>query len=131
MTAIGEMKAHNGAELGFISYQNQDGSVTIIRGTFDSEKQAASQLNDDIKNAKEVIEHSFRRDKSGKKVSERVVAVLIQKNPAANLQAVLWTEGPKYFEVVGDSLPVVLEWEKKLLQPISESRQQNVGQQQN
>jgi len=120
MTGIGEMKAHCGAKLGFISYQNQDGSVTIIRGAFDSDKQAASQLNSDIQNAKEIIEHSFRTDKSGKTVGERVVAVLIQKDPAANLQAVLWTEGPKYSEVVGDSLPVVFEWEKKLLQPRDE-----------
>lgn len=131
MTGIGEMKAHNGAELGFVSYQNQDGGVTIIRGTFDSDKQAASQLNDDIKNAKKVIEHSVRMDKSGKTVGERVVAVLIQKNPAGDLPAVLWTEGPKYSEVVGDSLPVALEWEKKLLQPTSRSKQQDVGQQQN
>lgn len=122
MTGIGQMKAHNAAELGFVSYQNQDGSVTIIRGTFDSDKQAASELNDDVKNAKEVIEHSFRTDKSGKMVGERVVAVLIQKDPAANLQAVLWTEGPNYYEVVGDSLPVALEWEKKLLQPTSKSK---------
>jgi hypothetical protein len=128
LTGMGEMKTHDGSELDFVAYQNQDGaSVTIIRGNFDSDKQSASELHDVIKNAKKVIEQSFRKDESGKIVGERVVAVLIQTDPAADLQAVLWTEGPKYYEIVSDSLSLALECEKKLSQPAQKTKEHTVS----
>src|SRR5262245_44157358 len=93
LTGIGEMSAHDSTDLGFVSYTNQAGvSVTIIRGTFDSDKQSVSELHDTIKSAKKIIEQSLRKDEAGNTVGERVVAVLVQTEPQADLQGVIWTE---------------------------------------
>lgn len=125
---MGEITAHDGTELDFVAYTNRDGiGVTIIRGDFYSEKQSAAELRDDIKSAKKIIEQSFRKDETGKTIGERVVAVLVQTDPAEDLQVVIWTDGSKYYEIVSDSLSVALECEKKLLQPTPKTKEHTVS----
>src|SRR5262245_20875686 len=80
MTGIGELKAHDGTDLDSFSYTNQDGiGATIIRGSFDSDKQSVTEIKEEIKNAKEILEHTFRKDESGKTVGERFVVVFQEK----------------------------------------------------
>lgn len=119
LTGIGEMKAHDSTDLGFVTYTNQAGvAVTIIRGTLDSDKHAVSELNYEIKNAKKVMEHSLRKDESGKIVGERIVVVFQETSPQADLYAVVWTDGRNFCEVLSPLLSLVLEREKELSQAL-------------
>jgi len=118
LTGMGEMDAHDGTELGFVTYTNRGGiGVTTISGTFDSDEQAVAEVNHRIKDAKKGIEHSFLQDESGKTVGERVVVVFLGKSPEPDVHAVLWTNGRDFYEVASRSLSLALEREKKLTKP--------------
>ena len=114
VAGMGELQAPDGTPLSFTAYKSADGvSVTVIHGTFTSEVRAVQELDRAVKKAEKIVNEGPSRDSLGNAVGRRAI-MLVRNEPSSALEtAILWTNGPSFYEVLSPSEPVAIYWETR------------------
>jgi hypothetical protein len=97
---VGEDKAH----LAITNYLASDGvGLTVVHGEFPSTAAAQEYIEKVLAKAVKVLQRGEKKDKAGKVVGKRAVAIVSTGNPDKPFLAILLTYGPDFYEIESPS----------------------------
>ena len=110
---MGEL-TEDGVDLSFTVFEASDGvRLTAIHREFDSPLRAREQFDKEVAKARKIIERGKKTDSAGKVVGERAQIIARSSGRGKTVPAVLWTDGPHFYEIVSNSVQDILELEKR------------------
>jgi hypothetical protein len=110
--SMGEVN-RDGIPLGFTTFVSADGAkVTVYYLKANDRNVATKAFRQELDHAIRVVKRTEKRDSAGNVVGEWAQIVVRGIAPETTLQAVTWTDGPSFHEMISVSLKNVLELEK-------------------
>lgn len=115
VTGMGQKKTASGIFLGFRLYEGEKGTkVVVTYGTLRSPEQAETELQHWLEAAKKIISRNEKKNILGLKDGYRAVATYMDPNTKEECTAIMWTNGPELWEVDSSSMPIALDFEKRI-----------------
>jgi hypothetical protein len=100
ITLAGEMVGEDKAHLAITNYSASDGvGLTVIHGKFPSAAAAQEYLEKVLARAVKVTERGEKKDKAGKVVGRRSMAIVLTGTPDKPFPAIRFTSGSDFYEI--------------------------------
>ncbi len=105
-----------GNEFTATGYESSDGvQIGLFSRSCSSRKEATNALEEQAREATEIIERVPKLDAEGQQAGERVVALFYGGDPEIQRAAVFWTNGSSFESIDSPSLQHTLKFEKYLM----------------